>query len=160
MIGRHFEDRSKTCYEARMSPISREYQRAAFFDDGISFACTQCGRCCTGETGTIYVTRSELTAIAGYLQVRKAEVIARDLYPFKDSYSIRELPDGRCRFFQDGCTIYAVRPFQCRSFPFWFDNLRSAARWDQVRRMCPGVGQGRRFSKEEIMVSALATRHI
>jgi uncharacterized protein len=144
-----------------MTWISEEIdQRSYFFDAGIHFACRQCGQCCTGETGTIYVAPAELSAIADYLEVREAELIARDLYPFKDSYSIRELPDGRCRFFQSGCMIYAVRPFQCRSFPFWFDNLRSAARWQEVQRLCPGVGQGRHYNKEEIMAIALATRHI
>ncbi len=134
--------------------------RAYFFDGGIQFTCRQCGRCCTGESGTIYVAPAELPHIAEFLGVSPDALIARDLYAFKDSYSIRELADGRCRFYRGGCLIYDVRPFQCRAFPFWFANLRSAARWREVERACPGIGEGRRFTKEEILSVARETRHI
>ena len=136
------------------------YRRSYFFDAGIHFTCRQCGQCCTGESGTIYVTPDEISAIAGFLGVPEARLIAHDLFSFKDSYSIRELADGRCSFYRDGCLIYAARPFQCRSFPFWFDNLRSVVRWREVARLCPGIGAGRRFDKEEILALAQATRHI
>ena len=65
---------------------------------------------------------------------------------------ISEHPDGRCVFYgDDGCAVYAVRPRQCRTFPFWVRNLRSAERWGRVAAACPGIGAGRRYSKERIL---------
>jgi Fe-S-cluster containining protein len=47
--------------------------------------------------------------------------------------------DYACIFFDEKtsrCTIYPVRPLQCRTFPFWeqFKNDE-----DEVRKECPGI---------------------
>lgn len=127
------------------------YQRPYFFGAGIYFACRQCGECCVGDPGTIYVSEEEVNGLAQHFQISTAEYIRRYLYPFKDSYSIREDDQGRCLFFDDGCTVYALRPRQCRTFPFWFENLRSESRWRKISRQCPGIGSGRLYSREEIL---------
>lgn len=134
--------------------------RSYFFDNGIRFTCRRCGHCCTGEPGTIYLHPSELAAIAGFLNITCDELIHRHLYPFKNGYSIGEMEDGRCRFFFNGCTIYPVRPLQCRTYPFWFDNLRSEPRWREVAQNCPGIGSGNLYTKDELIASAWETVHI
>jgi hypothetical protein len=131
-----------------------------FLRSGIYFSCQGCGSCCTGESGTIYVAQAEVPAIAAFLGLDSQELIARHLYPFQDSYSIREDDQGACHFYQQGCLIYAVRPWQCKSFPFWFKNLRSARNWHLTRKECPGIGQGRWYSPEEILHMAQQTMHI
>lgn len=137
-------------------PVARAY----FFDQGLRFECQQCGQCCTGDPGTIFVGPDEVAPIAEYCRISEAGLIADYLYPFKDSYSIREDEKGRCLFFDNGCTIYDVRPLQCRTFPFWFDNLRSPVRWDRIQKQCPGIGRGKRYTKDEIMISARQTIHL
>ena len=47
--------------------------------------------------------------------------------------------------------MYEARPLQCRLYPFWFSNVRSERAWAKAARDCPGIGQGRLFSKEEII---------
>ncbi len=37
---------------------------------------------------------------------------------------------------QKGCSIYVVRPAQCRQFPFW-DEYKDKT--DAVRQECPGI---------------------
>jgi uncharacterized protein len=128
-----------------------------FFDDGLFFECQRCGCCCTGAPGTIYVGPAEMPSVAAYLNLSAAQFIQTYLYPFKDAFSIREDDRGNCLFFEKGCRIYPVRPVQCRSFPFWFSNLRSEACWERVRRQCPGIGKGRCFSRAEIMAWARRT---
>ncbi|MDA8138834.1 MAG: YkgJ family cysteine cluster protein [Desulfobacteraceae bacterium] len=137
------------------TPLERPY----FFDAGLRFECQRCGVCCTGAPGTIYMGPDEIDLVAGHCQISRQQFIATYLYPFKDSYSLREDDQGRCLFFNAGCTIYEVRPLQCRSFPFWFSNLRSPARWARLRQDCPGIGRGRLYSKEEIMAWARQTEH-
>ncbi|EKD52220.1 MAG: hypothetical protein ACD_62C00083G0022 [uncultured bacterium] len=130
-----------------------QHDPACFFDDGIRFECQQCGACCTGDPGTIYVSAEEIKKIAAHNKRPIKRFVKEYLYPFKDSYSIREHGDGRCYFFETGrgCTIYAVRPQQCRTFPFWFSNLRNEAYWQVIANGCPGIGKGRCFSKGEII---------
>lgn len=134
--------------------------RHYFFDQGLFFECQRCGRCCTGAPGTVYVAPDEVPAVAKHLNLPVPSFIRAYLYPYKDSYSIREDDQGNCLFFDKGCLIYPVRPLQCRSFPFWFANVRSESRWAQVRRNCPGIGKGRCFSRSEIMAWARRTTMI
>jgi len=126
-------------------------QRPYFFDAGIYFACRRCGACCTGDPGTVYVSDMEVNNLARHFKINTADFIRRYLYPFRDSYSIREDTQGHCLFFDNGCTIYNLRPRQCRTFPFWFENLRSENRWQKIASQCPGIGSGRLHSRQEIL---------
>lgn len=135
-------------------------QRPYFFDTGIRFECRRCGECCTGEPGTIYVTRNEIASLAEHLHLAVDDFTQRFLYPFKDSYSIGEHPDGRCLFYDNGCTVYPLRPNQCRTYPFWFSNLRSQSRWRMIEKTCPGIGHGRLYSRDEILAIVRTTMRI
>ena len=126
-------------------------QHRYFFDSGIRFQCQRCGACCTGAPGVIRVSDEEAADIAAFLGLPVQEAIDTLLYPWENGYSIREDDDGRCLFYEEGCRIYPVRPRQCRTFPFWTAILRSQARWDSIRRSCPGIGTGRLFAKNEIL---------
>ncbi|GAB6908639.1 YkgJ family cysteine cluster protein [Desulfosarcina cetonica] len=127
------------------------YQRSYFFDAGLRFACQCCGDCCTGAPGIVRVTPAEIDRIAHYLGVKATDLKSSHLAPWEGGHRIRERADGRCLFFEAGCRIYAVRPRQCRTFPFWFTNLRSEARWQKTCRACPGIGRGRLYTKTEIL---------
>lgn len=121
------------------------------FDQGVRFACQQCGSCCTGEPGTVSVSRDEMIRLADHLGLSVPGLIEACLDPFRDSYTIRERIGGDCLFYDRGCTIYPVRPAQCRTYPFWVKNLRSEYAWKQVCRECPGIGHGPLYSREEIL---------
>ncbi len=64
---------------------------------------------------------------------------------------LKNIPDGRCLFYDDGCSIYPVRPDQCKTYPFWFENLRSVKKWRRLSRECPGIGCGPLYSKDKIL---------
>lgn len=124
-----------------------------FFDEGLRFECTCCGKCCGGSPGIIYVAPGEIECIARHLDISREKLIADYLAPCRDSYTIKERPDYDCMFLENNrCTIYKVRPNQCRTFPFWIRNLSTRDGWAKTCASCPGIGQGRRFTKEEILV--------
>lgn len=51
------------------------------------------------------------------------------------------------------CSVYAARPTQCRTWPFWPGNLESPAAWDEAARGCPGMREGGNFvSVEKIRI--------
>lgn len=59
--------------------------------------------------------------------------------------------DHACVFWSEqGCMVYEHRPLQCRAYPFWGTNLVARASWDQVAASCPGIRDGRLWSKQEI----------
>jgi uncharacterized protein len=142
-------------------PISHPLDlRPYFFDQGICFECRQCGACCVGDPGTIYLSEGEINIVIKYLGMDREGFIDRFCYPFKDSYSLGEDCRGRCLFFDNGCTIYPVRPMQCRTFPFWFSNVRSQARWCQIQQQCPGIGTGPCYSRDQILTIVRSTMHL
>lgn len=116
--------------------------------DGFSFAfnpeaCNECeARCCRGESGYIYVTKTEAEAICGFLEIDMKELIDKYLFKKSYKYSIKERQVGddyECVFYDkdiNGCSIYEARPTQCRTFPFW---NYFKTRVDELKEECPGI---------------------
>lgn len=106
-------------------------------------ACESCeGRCCTGESGYIYVSKSEIIAISDLLELDVNDFTTRYLFKKGYKYSIKErVYNGshECIFYDresNGCKIYDARPTQCKTFPFW-DYYKT--RVDELKLECPGV---------------------
>lgn len=59
--------------------------------------------------------------------------------------------DRDCPFLKNNrCGVYTARPWQCRTWPFWPENMNSAVWEREVAAYCPGVGKGKLYSAEEI----------
>lgn len=125
----------------------------AWYANGLRFECSQCGNCCTGSPGFVWVNQQEIADLAG--------AIGEAVDDFEDKYvrkigvrkSLREFPTGDCVFFDTDarrCTVYEVRPRQCRTWPFWDSNLRKPEDWERTCQSCPGSGTGRLYQLEEI----------
>jgi len=106
-------------------------------------ACSTCqGRCCTGESGYIYVTKSEIENIAVLLGLDVKEFVFKYLFKKMYKYSIKEIKYNNsfeCVFYEresNGCKIYEARPTQCRTFPFW-DYYKT--RVEELKLECPGI---------------------
>jgi len=56
--------------------------------------------------------------------------------------SLVDKPNLDCVFWDGGCTVYDIRPRQCRTFPFWRENVASPKAWRKTETRCPGVGEG------------------
>lgn len=123
-----------------------------WYADGLRFACTQCGNCCTGAPGFVWVTDEEIKALAEFRGEPEEEVFG--LYTRREGArrSLREKLNGDCVFYdrQAGCTVYPVRPRQCRTWPFWEQNTRTPADWDRAAADCPGCNRGELIPAEEI----------
>lgn len=125
-----------------------------WYADGLRFQCTQCGDCCTGAPGYVWVNAEEIAALAELVE-------AEDQDEFEMRYvrrvgvrkSLKEFANGDCVFFDAKtrkCKVYAARPRQCRTWPFWDSNLRSPEAWERTCEVCPGSGRGPLVSIETI----------
>ena len=124
-----------------------------WYGRGLAFRCTQCGNCCTGAPGYVWVDDDEIRRIAEHRGVPLGEVRYQDVKIVGDQMSLREHANGDCVYLDPQtrrCTIYPVRPIQCRTWPFWNSNLASAESWQQSTSGCPGIGQGTEVPDEQI----------
>ena len=126
--------------------------RSYLFDDGLRFECTRCGTCCTGEPGAIVaLSEEELEAIANDRKLDRDAFRQAFVREVDERLSLTEKENGDCIFYkEDGCSIYKVRPIQCRTYPFWLKNLRSSEAWALTCRACEGIGQGKLYDRDEI----------
>ncbi len=116
-----------------------------WYHEGLRFRCTGCGGCCTGDPGYVWVNRDEIETLAETVGMEPAEFVASFVRSVGRRRSLVELPSGDCVFYHRvtrRCRVYAARPRQCRTWPFWESNLRSPAAWENVCRTCPGSGRG------------------
>ncbi|NOT01100.1 MAG: YkgJ family cysteine cluster protein [Phycisphaerales bacterium] len=123
---------------------------AKWYADGLSFSCTQCGNCCSGPPGYVWVTREEIARIAKFLGRANGRLDKAQVRRVGLRHSLTEKPDGDCVFLKrrDGkayCGVYEARPVQCRTWPFWNENLRTQADWDAAAGNCPGMNGGTHF---------------
>ena len=122
---------------------------AGWYSEGLRFSCQPgCGACCTnhGDYAYIYLEGGDLERIAAFSGLTPAK-FKRRFTTTDDGHRILRMDDQDCPFLAGSrCTIYAVRPTQCRTFPFWKENLDTPESWERLRRFCPGIDRGRRHS--------------
>lgn len=107
-------------------------------------ACEACGgACCTGKSGYIWAKYPEIEQMATFLDLSVEEFATMYLKKVKHRYSLVEkqldADNFACIFFDEKekkCTIYSVRPRQCRTFPFWETFKKNIK---EVKDECPGI---------------------
>jgi Fe-S-cluster containining protein len=124
----------------------------SWYEDGLRFQCTRCGNCCTGAPGFVWVNEDEVAAIAKFRGQTIEETKSAFVRLVDHDKSLKEKDNGDCVFYsrQHGCTIYPVRPRQCRTWPFWESNVATPQAWKDTCEKCPGAGTGDLISEEEI----------
>lgn len=145
-----------------------------WYADGLNFTCTQCGNCCGGAPGYVWITREEIVRIAEFLSITPEQMVETYCRKVGGKWSLKEGKgpgsDFDCVFLKEEkvtkrsaqggesiqlgrryCSIYSVRPLQCRTWPFWRETLESRRTWDHAGRRCHGINHGKRhFTKEQV----------
>lgn len=89
------------------------------------------------------VTGGDIRRIAPFLGMSAAQFRRRYVYRTTNRQRLRVPKGSRCHFLVDGgCSIHAVKPTQCRLFPFWPEFVESERAWRKLAAYCPGIGKG------------------
>ncbi|TWT36321.1 Flagellin N-methylase [Posidoniimonas corsicana] len=136
--------------------------KTPWYQDGLRFKCTGCGDCCTGAPGYVWVNKAEIAALAAEVELSVADFERKYVRKIGIRKSLVEYADGDCVFFDPesrGCRVYAARPRQCRTWPFWDSNLKSPEAWQATCEECPGAGRGKLYQLDAIE-TARKTFHV
>ncbi len=125
-----------------------------WYENGLRFRCTRCGECCRnhGEYTFVNLTEVELREIPAFLGIGRAEFLARYCTKEPGFHPTLRMDTPACPFLgaDSRCQIYPVRPLQCRTWPFWKENLVRETWEGPVKDVCPGIGEGDLHPREEI----------
>jgi Fe-S-cluster containining protein len=151
----------------------QQLKKQPWYADGLNFTCTMCGNCCGGAPGYVWINRDDVVRIAEYLKITPEEMVERHSRKVGGKWSLKEGKgpgsDYDCVFLREEkvtkrtssgeevklarryCSVYPVRPLQCRTWPFWRENLTSRKAWELSGKRCHGMDHGtRRFTIEQI----------
>ncbi|KAF0688815.1 Aste57867_19637 [Aphanomyces stellatus] len=164
-------------FRAQFSSDTGSVAKTPWFKSGLSFKCTKCGNCCSGTKGTVRFLETEVDAMVAAVQ-------AESVSAFLDKYARRQ-GRGAKTFYQlkqkrtaDGfdcvfldrkslkgkavCSLYDARPLQCRTWPFWPENVESRQTWEALKHGtkgggCPGINKGPALPAADVMEQRDAT---
>ena len=157
---------------------STEIKISKNLENGIKFSCQICGDCCRGfKEGEVYLYKDDILRLAKFLNItgmkglrnfaKKYVKVINDSFFWKDpdakrgkTYRFKTLgfrftgEDEHCHFLKDNkCSVHQMRPFQCRSFPFWQMMVSNRKNFERYTKKCKGlqVSKGKYYSQEEIL---------
>lgn len=136
---------------------------AFYHNTPLRFKCTQCSQCCYGgKYAYVRANAEEINKITQFMNM--------DLDTFKDDFLIKLVDHGygirmkqsllakaagkkgHCVLLneQGKCSVYPVRPTQCRTYPFWPEILISEEKWNDEVHRCEGINSGEVIDTEYI----------
>ena len=124
------------------------------YTKGIRFKCQGSSNCCVsrGEYGFVYLSNKDIKRLCLFTNLETNDFIK--MYCDKTdgfTHFKEKFKNGNCVFLKDKkCSIYKARPTQCRTWPFWSENLNKKKWNDEISKFCPGIGKGKIISKKKI----------
>ena len=129
--------------------MSQKKHGAVWYSEGLRFQCQGCGDCCRGPGGYVWMTLEEAVAMAKELGMAFEEFAAKMLRQTLSGLALVDSVQGDCPLLDSGgrCRVYHSRPLQCRTWPWWDENLVSENRWNDAATRCPGMNKGELHSR-------------
>jgi Fe-S-cluster containining protein len=123
-----------------------------FYEKGLRFACQGDGKCCEsrGQYGYVYLSFNDRRRLASHLGLTLTQFMTRYVRKEDGLYQL-QYTGKDCPFYHENrCSVYEARPWQCRTWPFWPENMHAAVWEHEVCSWCPGAGRGRLYTAREI----------
>jgi Fe-S-cluster containining protein len=122
-------------------------KRGPWYEDGLQFDCTGCGKCCKVD-GDVWLAPEETETIMthlGYSQSNNNDESYIEEFRKKyiraevtngnqsESWMCLKRKEGACIFldYAGQCSIYDVSPIQCSTYPFWPSIVQNRGTWEE-----------------------------
>lgn len=114
-----------------------------WYKEGLRFQCTQCGRCCSGPPGFVWLTQKDIKRFSQYFEISEEAFLRKYTRQVGLRVSLLEVENTSsfdCIFLKNRkCSVHTHRPEQCRSYPFWSAILESKDHWEIEETYCEGI---------------------
>lgn len=104
------------------------------------------GKCCTGASGHVWLTKTDILDISRKLDLDSDTFLKKYTrwIPRIKRWSLIEKQhddEYHCIFLDSSnkCSIYEVRPTQCRTYPYWPSVMESQKTWNEEKPLCEGI---------------------
>lgn len=128
--------------------------RSSWYKNGIRFECQGSGRCCTsrGEYGYVYLSRTDRINMAKALELSLTDFTRTYCTKYDvNLHYLKSKGSNHCVFLENNkCSVYKGRPTQCRTWPFWPENMNAKIWKSEIVNFCPGIDKGNTYSQEQI----------
>jgi uncharacterized protein len=107
--------------------------------NNIRFECKKCGACC--GVGFIYLKKGEAKRIADFLNIPEKQFKKKHTEWFLFlGRALKWGNGGACMFLNNKeCSIYAARPSQCSTWPYWERIINNKSDFDRAKAYCKGI---------------------
>ena len=124
-------------------------------EKGIRFECQGSGNCCVsrGTYGFVYLSNKDIKKLSDGFKITEQNFVKNYCQKTDGFIHLKELKknNGNCIFLKDNkCTVYKSRPIQCRTWPFWPENMNTKTWNNEISKNCPGIGKGKKISSKLI----------
>ena len=125
------------------------------YKNGIRFKCQGSGNCCVsrGSYGYVYLSKDDLKRFSKYFNLSIEQFkkkYCQITYGYIHLIEKKKL-FGKCFFLKDNkCIVYKARPTQCRTWPFWNENMNAKIWNEDISVNCPGIGKGKKIKSDII----------
>jgi len=112
-----------------------------WYEKGLKFKCTECGKCCTGFEGLVHLTQEDIDRMCAHLKLSEDEFKKKYCRLVDHKWALLEdKTNFDCVFYHNKkCTIYQARPTQCQTYPFWPSIMKSKKHWEEEKEFCEGI---------------------
>ena len=68
-----------------------------WFEDGLRFKCTGCGKCCTGSPGYVFLSQADIERLAAHFSMKEEDFMRQKVRYVDQQYALLDRPgSGDC----------------------------------------------------------------
>ena len=120
----------------------------------IKFKCQGSSNCCVsrGSIGYVYLSIKDRKRLANYKKKSLTKFLEKFCKMQSNYIILKNKKNSKdCIFLKEKkCSVYNARPEQCRTWPFWPENMNAKSWKKNVVDFCPGINKGKIYSINKI----------